>query len=78
MSNRKRKLAGKGGAPHVRVSLACNGDGGVFVGTVEGIIVSTGQQSVDLEPSRCNPPRLTVGDGTLRVFRKTFRFSGWT
>lgn len=66
----------------VRIQLACNGDGGVFAGAVEAIAVRAGDQGLDLEPSRCAPPRLTIAEndspyhgGRLRVFRRWFSFS---
>lgn len=76
MSDAKRRRRGAAPAPTVRVALACNGDQGIFAGTAEAINLTAGAQHVELEPSRCRPPRLTMLDGDrFQIFRRVFAYS---
>lgn len=80
MSNRKRLFAAPN-APSMRIAFACNDpDNGLFAYEASGLIIQDRLQSVDLEPSLCNPPRMTVMDDHIRIFRRPFPFSasiGW-
>jgi hypothetical protein len=58
----------------IRIGLACNDDHGLFYGRVDSITVSTKEQHIELEPTSCRPPKLTLHDDSLRIFRRTFDF----
>lgn len=75
MSNLKRSQRSSGKPPKVRVGLCCNDpDNGTFADKVSGIEISGKASRVELEPSRCVEPKLTILDGKLRIFRRTFAF----
>jgi hypothetical protein len=72
-SLKQRKRARRDPAPTIRVGVACNGDGGYFVGLAEGLSFSCRGETLDLDLSGGSAPRFTECEETIRIFRREFK-----
>lgn len=71
-SLKQRKKSRRQPRPSIRVSVACNGDGGVFLGVAEGISFSAAGETIDLDLTGGGAPRFTELPDGIRIFRRRF------
>jgi hypothetical protein len=77
MSRRRlRKPPARKSPRLLRVAFACNdGDNGIFAGRVDAISIRRNGDGLDMDGGIS--PRLTIGDGWLRIFRLKLRVHGY-